>query len=450
MIQRTPPDSSMPPRRREPWTFPLEGAVLVVVAFVLRAAYTWLALGPGAIPSSDAASYDTVAWNLARGAGFMLEGSAGSYPTAFIPPALPYAVSLLYRAVGHQFFAALLLQCAFGALVPLLVRALGGTLFGGHVGRTAGWLAAVHPLLVFFSGYLLTESLFCVTLLLALVVSAEWVKTPRRGRALGAGILWGIAALTRPTALPLPVLVVLWSWWPLGLIVGGRERLRQLAMLVLGLVLVVGPWTVRNAVEFRAFIPVTTGGGRSLLDANNAIVWDDPKLQGGATSVYGIEPYASRFRGRTEHEIDVLSAQLAREFLAERSAEFPAMAVKKVARFWRLTAEAGTTGSWGRGDSPLSRLLAVVDPLLLWSLLTLPLAVVGVGFSLRGARRLYQSLPLLVIAAFTLGAAVYWGALRMRVPVEPLIVVYAAVGFEELRRQWRLRRSPLRMVPRAR
>ncbi len=448
MIQRIPTTRSNATQRREPRTFPVEGFALVAVAFALRAAYTWLAMGPGATASSDAASYDSVAWNLARGVGFMLDGGTGPYPTAFVPPVLPYAVSLLYRAVGHQFFAALLLQCAFGALVPLLVRALGDSLFGSHVGRTAGWLAAVHPLLVFFSGYLLTESLFCLALLLALVVSAEWVKTPRRARALGAGLLWGLAALTRPTALPLPVLVMLWSWWPLGLIVGGRERVRQLGLLALGVALVVGPWTARNALEFHAFIPVTSGGGRSLLDANNPIVWDDPRLQGGATSVYGLEPYASRFRGRSEHEIDVLSARMARDFLAERSGQVPMMALKKLARFWRLTAEGGATGSWSRGDTPLARLLAVVDPLLVWSLVTLPLAIGGVVMSLRGPRRLYQSLPLWVIVAFSLGAMVFWGALRMRVPVEPLIMVYAAAGVEGLRRQWRLRRSPLRVVPR--
>ena len=124
------------------------------------------------------------------------------------------------------------------------------------------------------------------------------------------------------------------------------------------------------------------------------------------------------------------------------------MALKKLARFWRLTAEGGATGSWSRGDTPLARLLAVVDPLLVWSLVTLPLAIGGVVMSLRGARRLYQSLPLWVIGAFSLGAMIFWGALRMRVPVEPLIMVYAAAGVEGLRRQWRLRRSPLRVVPR--
>ena len=123
MIERMPSDGRASRARKAPaaGAFPHEGLLLFFVAFALRAAYAWVAMGPNATPSSDAASYDTVAWNLARGAGFALDGAAGPYPTAFVPPVLPFLTSLLYRVVGHQFFAALLLQCAIGALVPVLL-----------------------------------------------------------------------------------------------------------------------------------------------------------------------------------------------------------------------------------------------------------------------------------------------------------------------------------------
>lgn len=458
VLQRAPipPDPRGPggPRgpRRPPtartFSIPRASLLLFAVALALRVAYVWLALGPDATPSSDAVSYDTVAWNLARGVGFHLNGAAGSYPTAFVPPVLPFVTSLLYRVVGHQFFAALLLQAVLGALVPLVVAALGTAVFGGAPGRLAGWLAALHPLLVFFSGYLLTETTFTLALLLAVFASMEWLKTPRPGRALGAGLLWGVAALTRPTALPLPLVVAAWAWAPLGLTVMPRERVRQLAMLALGVVLVVAPWTIRNAIELRAFVPVTTGGGRSLLDANNAIVWDDPALRGGATSVIGIEPYASRFRGLSEAEVDRVSGAMAREFMLSRMHDWPAVKLAKLARFWRLTAESGSTGSWQRGDSSLGALLRVVDPLLVWSLVVLPFAIAGLVTTLRGPRRLFQSLPALVILAFTFGAIVYWGALRLRVPIEPYVVLYAAVGANEAWKAWRVRRAGLRLVER--
>jgi hypothetical protein len=150
---------------------------MFLVALAIRVLYALVATGPGA-PSSDAAEYDNVAWNLARGAGFSMNGAGGPYPTAFVPPLMPWLTSLLYRAIGHQYLGAVLLQCAIGALVPLLIASFGALVFGGGIGRIAGWLAVFHPLLVFFSGYLLTESTFAVMLLVALIASVEWMKTP--------------------------------------------------------------------------------------------------------------------------------------------------------------------------------------------------------------------------------------------------------------------------------
>lgn len=451
MLQRAPVDP--PPRTRraasEPRRFPWDALVLFGVAFALRAGYATLALGPDARPSSDSATYDAVAWNLARGLGFSLDGAHGPYPTAFVPPAVPWLTSVLYSAAGHRFFAAILLQCVLGALLPLLVAGFARATFGGGVARWAGPIVAVHPLLVFFSGYVMTETAFCLALVTALFVSAEWVKTPRPGRAFGAGIAWGLAALVRPTALVLPLVVALWAWVPLGLTVRAGDRVRQLALLLAGVALALAPWTVRNLRVMHAFVPVTTGGGRSLLDANNPLVWDDPVRRGGATSVYGLEPWASRFRGRSEVEVDAISGEIAKAFLRERIAQWPAMAAAKLGRFWRLTSEGGGTGAWRRRGTPLDAVLGVLDPLLVWSLVTIPFAIAGLVITLRGPKRLFLALPMWIVLALSLGAVVYWGSLRLRVPAEPLVALYVAVGADALHRHWRFRRRGLALVPRS-
>jgi len=420
--------------------------IVFLVALAVRVAYVWLAAGPGATASSDALTYDTVAWNLARGSGFSLGAGADTWPTAFVPPVVPWLTSLLYRVVGHQFFAALLLQCAIGALIPLLLASLASATFGGSVARIAAWLAALHPLLVFFSGYLLTETTFTAMLLAALVASAAWLKTPRPGRALGVGLVWGFACLTRPTALALPALIALWSWSPLGLTIAPRDRVRQLAMLALGVVLVIGPWTLRNGAALGAFVPVTTGGGRAFLDSNNPVVWGDPMTRGGANSTYGLEPWATMFRGKSEPEVDALARADGVRFLREHAREWPAMALAKLARFWRLTAEGGGTGLWQREGSPLTALASRVDPLLAWSVVVLPFAVFGWVRTLGGARRWFLSLPALVILYFTGLALVFWGSLRMRVPVEPLVLLYAAAGADEARRRWLTRARGFRVI----
>ncbi len=441
---------TQPPRggrraRRETRSPAASWGLMFAVALVLRVACAWLAVGPGAVPYGDEATYHAVAANLARGVGFSLGGAAG-LPTAFVPPVLPWLVSVLYRLTGADYFAAVLLQCVLGALTPLLLAALGGALVGSGTGRVAGWLAAVHPLLVFFSGHLLTETAFTVTVLLALLASVAWIKEPRPGRSLGTGLLWGLAALTRPTALALPLVVAAWAWVPLGLLLGGRARARQLALLLLGVVLAVAPWTARNGLALHALVPVTTGGGRALLDGNNPVAWSDPGGRGGATSAFEREPYATRFRGRSEPEVDRLARDEALGFLRAHLAEWPAMAAAKLGRFWRISAEGGGTGTWQRAGSPFAALLARLDPLRAWSVVMFPLALWGLVVLARSPRRWFLSLPLLVVLYFSALAVVFWGALRMRVPAEPLVLLFAAVGIDSAWRRWRPRPPGLRVI----
>jgi len=127
------------------------------------------------------------------------------------------------------------------------------------------------------------------------------------------------------------------------------------------------------------------------------------------------------------------------------------MAAAKLARLWRLHSEAGSvTGRWSRPGSPLDSLFALFDPLFLWSVAVLPLALFGAYTLLASPKRLFLALPLLTIAAFTASAMVYWGALRMRVPIEPLVVLHAAVGADALWNRWRWRHRKLKLVPRNR
>ncbi|MCE9628042.1 MAG: glycosyltransferase family 39 protein [Candidatus Eisenbacteria bacterium] len=422
-----------------------EVLALFLVALVLRVGYVLAVHATNAQPSSDGITYDQLAWNLARGMGFQLQGEAALYPTAKAP-LLPWMLSLLYRATGHSYFSALLLQCVIGAFVPVGVRTLGREMFGPSIGRIAGWLAVCHPLLIFFSGYLLTESLFCVLVLAALHSSVMWLKQPKGSRAFTAGVWWALATLTRPTALPLPFMVALWAWAPLGLMLQPAERAKQVGMVFLALVLVISPWAVRNTIVLGEFVLVTTGGGRTLLDANNAQVWDDPALRGNAISTAEVEPWKSKWEGLSETDVDRAASAEAIAFGLSRWKQWPEMALVKLARFWRPNAVTSSTGRWwARGSLP-DRVLGTLDPLLLWSLLVWPMALWGLVRTVRFTRRHFQLLPFWVIALFTLSTMVFWGALRMRVPVEPLVLLYAGAGIADVLWRVRMRRAGLALI----
>ena len=58
----------------------------------------------------------------------------------------------------------------------------------------------------------------------------------------------------------------------------------------------------------------------------------------------------------------------------------------------------------------------------------------------------FQSLSLWVVFYFSLIAIVFFGSLRMRLPVEPLLGLLAAAGFEDARRSLRGRARGLRVI----
>ena len=423
---------------------------IFMIALALRVAAAWNA-GPGIAPGSEAALVDDVAWNLARGAGFTFDAASGTQPTASVPPLVPWLTSLLYRAVGHRVFAGVILQCVIGALVPLLLAALGRSLFGGAVGRWAGWVCAIDPVLVRVSGAPIAGATACATLLLALWLSTEWVRAPRGARALGTGLAWGLAGLSHPSSLLVPGLVGAWAWRPLGLTVGGAGRLRQLALLALGLVAAVGPWTIRNALALRAFVPLTTSAGQALLAANQPGAWEvplgdaaawerrdaDDARRGSASraAALGADPQRSN-----EAEADAWAGRRALAFMRARLADWPRLAVIRLGRFWRPEPE-------GLGDGvPRSRWRGLLP---LWSIVTLPFALWGVVRCGRGGRRWFHAFPLLVIPVFVVVGLAYPGP-QGRVPMEPVVALLIALGLEDAGRAWRRRARGLALVPRRR
>jgi hypothetical protein len=133
-------------------------------------------------------------------------------------------------------------------------------------------------------------------------------------------------------------------------------------------------------------------------------------------------------------------------FGLSRWRQWPMIAAAKLGRFWRWTALTGSTGRWyARGSLP-DRILGALDPLAIWSVLVLPFAVWGLVLTVRWPRRHFQLLPLWVILTFTLGSVLFWGALRMRVPAEPLISLYAAAGIADVTWRVRVRRAGLALI----
>ena len=147
-------------------------------------------------------------------------------------------------------------------------------LIGRHLNRPSAALAAAFLLSVFTpftirSALIMSEALFVFLLLAALYALLESLRTGRRSMFVTSGLLWGLASLTRTVALPLPVLLVPVAIYAYRERAERRRLLRSLGLMVGVLILVLTPWTIRNAITLGSPTPLPTQGGNALWAASH-------------------------------------------------------------------------------------------------------------------------------------------------------------------------------------
>lgn len=133
------------------------------------------------------------------------------------------------------------------------------------------WLAVIVSWLYFFnSAYFLyrpmTEYFITFFLLLLALCLMALVEAPSRGRALLAGCVFGLAALTKASIFYAAWVVIPGLAWLLYRVHGERlkQALRLGGYIFLGLLMVVSPWILRNALQLGT-ASLSDRGGQVLL-----------------------------------------------------------------------------------------------------------------------------------------------------------------------------------------
>jgi 4-amino-4-deoxy-L-arabinose transferase-like glycosyltransferase len=415
-----------PARRRARWPW-IAALVLLAAALVVRLEY--VERTPDRTLVHDAIDYDGHAVSIAQGAGYS-ETLAHGRPTAFRPPVYPYLLAGVYKAAGveradelDRVHVARVAQAFIGAAIVGVIGLLAAQLWGPVVALVAMALAAVYVPLITMSGTVMSEPLFVVLMLACLIAALRHRASPHRWRwALLAGVLAGAAILTRANALILLL--------PLALAVWDRPRLTWRALgppvaLVVMAVLVVTPWTIRNARALHTFVPVSTQLGSALAGTYNDQARTDPEHPGSWRSVRHVPEYADLY-GRIR---EIPEAELERELRA-RSIRYAADHPGYVAQvaFWTTVRGLELDGrAWARHTASTVSIeprWADAGVLCFWAFAVLALA----GAVTRLARRppafvwafpalMYLSVVFLVIETP-----------RYRTPMDPFVVLLAALA----------------------
>lgn len=121
-------------------------------------------------------------------------------------PLYPACIALVSSLGVAPETAAVAVSIAGGMLAVAAVHALGTRVFGRAVGRGAALVVALHPTAVDFSADVLSDGLYLGLFLSAVAQGVALFEAPGRARAIGFGLLAGLAYWTRPEALGLVVI----------------------------------------------------------------------------------------------------------------------------------------------------------------------------------------------------------------------------------------------------
>ena len=399
------------------------------MALAARLVFCGFVVGWERPPSGDEIDYHYLAVNLTEGNGYRLENNQ---VTARRPPLFPLVLAGLYSVFGANTVLARLIQVLLGTLIVPLVFFATRRFFSERAAWIAGALAAVNPFLIFISAYLLTENLYIILLLCVLfAVPAEPHLLGSWRRAAVMGVLLGLGCLARPTAF----FVVLWivGWVVLLGASPLKNRIFRCAVLVGVVVLTLVPWTIRNHIAFDKTMFFTSHGGITFYQGNNAAVLEYPQYHGGVAPLHML-PGNDELKTLQEIAKDEKARALGREFLRENPGDIPILVWRKFARFWRFKSDVGLSGVksgwWWNKDSFLGKLASSLDVGFVYAVFVIPLFVVGLIFSFK-RRRWWVFLTGLIVM-HTLVTLIFHGSLRMRIPIEPVIVMFAAFTIDRI------------------
>ncbi len=262
-------------------------------------------------------------------------------PTTYRAPLFPAVVAAAYWLIDDLGAATLLVNCVAAALTSCFVYCLAHALFGRGVALGSGLAASLFPLSVYYSAQSWSDTLISLTYVAygcCIVLLAM-----RRTTALVvlSGIAFGLAALSKPVILPIPVCLVAYSAFKPGLFKP------MVLSAVVGMCCVL-PWTYRNFTVSGEVVPVCGGLGYNLLvgnfmieegsDCNASYSHGIARAKERILRVHDLEPAQAALK--TNGHLDLspaLDRVLGRSALA-MFVEEPTLLIRKIcvnaARFW--------------------------------------------------------------------------------------------------------------------
>lgn len=414
--------------------------IIVAVALVVRLAYFFINRRTN--PAFDYLIMDSM--HIDHWAKAIASGHAGP-AVYFRGPLYPYLLALIYRFTGSSISAAVLVNHLAGAAMCGFLYRLAREYFPRPVALVAGLVAAVYWPLVYFEGEILIEPVFILLVVAALWRLARAAREPSWSGLITSGVLLGLAALARPTIL---VMIVVLPFVFRARFASAAVKARPMSwaratlIVLASCVVTLSPAIVHNAVAGGAVVPVAWSGGLNFYIGNN------PSSDGRSAMIPGSR---STWMGGDEEALAIAREQAGRplgpaqasrfyfrkglDFVSGQPGEAVELTFAKLFMFWEGPERSNEKyiyffwDRFGLGHVPMAGFW-LISPLALLGLVRL------------WPRRRDLALLYGFVAAYMVGVVAFFVVSRYRLPVIPVLIVFAswaAVDFVAMARERRWR-----------
>jgi tetratricopeptide (TPR) repeat protein len=408
--------------------------IIFIFAFILRLLYLFQLKGVDPLfyhPIMDALYHHE--WAVSIVAGDWL-----GKDSFFRAPLYPYFLSFVYHTCGINLLVPRIIQSFIGSVNCVLIAMIGTFLFKKRIGVIAGLTAGVYPLFIYFDNELLIPAILMFFVLLGFYMMLR--LSARDVSKMGwffIGIVWGLAAITRPNVL---LFLLILPFWLL-------KRLKEKAKTAilcgaLGVLSMIIPITVRNYIVSREFVLVAWQGGINFYIGNNP--YSDgvrAVIPGTRETWWGGFHDAKRFaeealkRKLTNSEIDKYWFYQGFKFIKEKPLHACRLFLQKAYLFF-----GGFEFSNNRDIYFFTRLtylkfLIFILPLSQFPFgLVFPLALAGVYIFTRKNkpnwysknRRLDTVSMLIFIITYSLSFIIFFVCARYRLVIIPFLIIFAS------------------------
>ena len=244
-------------------TAPVHLASVMAIGVLTRLFWLWWRPYP---ITADPRDYITLAHNIVFFHTFSLNVAENTvFQMTSRAPLYPALMAAMWWGNAPPLGMVMAVQVVLGAATAGLVYLMAVDRFNRKVATIAGVGMAVAPMSSYFAGAILADTFYVFLLMLALFL---W----GRKKYVGAGVVFGFAALAKPSVLPflivLSLLTILPAW---------RAQWRRYLLMAGLAIAVTSPWILRNSLINKKLTPVVSQGwGDMILFGAIETPYDDP------------------------------------------------------------------------------------------------------------------------------------------------------------------------------